>query len=209
MSDSTESKYGGGFAARMIFLLIVLGLVVACFFYDKQMIADADQKVGEAFNLLTVETDDGGGIPKDLVKEKLGQEPSDQSSQDGYDVETYTFNRALPVLMKQRFITVVYQGGGLVQIFDSKPFDIALMKDTYVPKPEKIDPSRLPSSALSGPAPPSGGDDDKEDDKEKDRPAADGDDEADAPAEDKAEDKADDKEEAKADDKEEAKADDK
>ena len=200
MSDSAESKYGGGFAARMIFLLIVLGLVLACFFYDKQMIAEADKKVGEAFNLLTVETDDGGGIPKDLVKEKLAQEPSDESSDGGYDVETYTFSRALPFLQK-RFITVVYQGGGLVQIFDSKPFDVALMKDTYVPKPEKIDPSRLPSSALSGPAPPSGGDDDKEEDKEedkeKDRPAADDDDKADAPADNEGEAKADEKEEDK------------
>ena len=198
----SESKYGGGFLVRMVILLVVLGLVVVLYFQDSKMTKEANAKLDQAMNLINKETEDGGGIPKDMVSKELGIEPSKTENDGKYEIDTYTFGRAMPFAPKI-YITAVFENGGLVQMIPNAPYDKEKVKDKFIPKPEKIDPSRLPQAAVAGPPAPSNDDDDEKDD-EKDRPA---DDAAEEKSDDAAEEKSDDAAEEKSDDAAEEKSD--
>ena len=198
----SESKYGGGFLVRMVILLVVLGLVVVLYFQDSKMTKEANAKLDQAMNLINKETEDGGGIPKDMVSKELGIEPSKTENDGKYEIDTYTFSRAMPFAPKI-YITAVFENGGLVQMIPNAPYDKEKVKDKFIPKPEKIDPSRLPQAAVAGPPAPSNDDDDEKDD-EKDRPA---DDAAEEKGDDAAEEKSDDAAEEKSDENTEEKGD--
>ena len=111
----SESNYGGGFVIRLVILLIILGVVIALFYQDKNFLADADQKIETAMKLTAAETDDGGVVDKNMVKKGIGQDPSSVIKDDNFEIETYEFNRALPFLAKP-YLTVVYENDGLVNM---------------------------------------------------------------------------------------------
>ena len=166
----SESKYGAGFAIRMLILLVLLGLALYGFYYDRfVLVPQAEKGVNDAYVLLTRKTDDGGGIPKDEVQKAIGFPPVEKFEERGFEVERYEFRRLLP-MAKTRYLTVVYEGGGLVQILDSEPFDPDDVREKVDIPLKEPSPDSLPQSALGGPAPSS--DDDKD--------AGDGDEEGDS-----------------------------
>ncbi|MCH2181599.1 MAG: hypothetical protein MK108_06290 [Mariniblastus sp.] len=199
----SESNYGGGFVIRLVILLVILGIVVVLYFQDGKMTAAANTKIEDAMNLINKETDDGGGIPKDMVSKELEMEPSTTVKDGDYEVDTYTFDRAIPFASKP-YLTAVFKNGALVQMLPNTPYDKDKVEEKFIPNPRKIDPSELPTAALSGPAPPSNNDDEEKEDEEKED-----DEKSDDSSDEKADEKADEKSDEKSDDSSDEKADEK
>lgn len=121
----SDAKYGKGFAFRMTILLGLLALVGAGFYYDRFVLAPQTQeKINSAFSLMTKE----GEISKKEVAENIGFAAASVDQQDGYEIETYQFKRALP-LIKGDFLSVIYENDSLVNMLHNKPYEPNAVKD--------------------------------------------------------------------------------
>jgi hypothetical protein len=122
MTDEHGSKYGKGFAFRMTILVGLLALVGAGLFYDRYILPSmAKATIEEAYKLMTAPDEDGHGISKDLVQKTIGFAPESITKQDQYDIETYSFKRALP-FMKGDYLNVIYENGALIQILQNQDY---------------------------------------------------------------------------------------
>ena len=121
----SDAKYGKGFAFRMTILLGLLALVGAGFYYDRYVLAPQTQeKINSAFSLMTKE----GEVSKKEVAENIGFAAASVDQQDGYEIETYQFKRALP-LIKGDFLSVIYENDSLVNILHNKPYQLDAVKN--------------------------------------------------------------------------------
>lgn len=176
MSDK-KSPYGAGFMLRMGILLLLLGLVAGGFYYDTNvLIPNAAKTINETMNLITEETDDGRGLPKDKIQQTVGFAPTQTRTSGEYEIETYKFARAIP-FAKGEYIEVVYQDGALVKIFPNEDFSPEKMKSdlkiTSSPRDAKLIPA-VPGGGA--PRRPSNNDADEEGDDHDDDEEEEGDD---------------------------------
>lgn len=158
----SDAKYGKGFAFRMTILLGLLALVGAGFYYDRYVLAPQTQEtINSAFTLMTKE----GEISKKEVAEKIGFAAASVDEQDGYEIETYQFKRALP-LIKGDFLSVIYENDSLVNMLHNKPYDPNAVKDKIeFSGPGDDYTGNYPNVAGGGGPPPgSGASDDDSDD---------------------------------------------
>ena len=130
-----DSAYGKGFAIRMIVLLVLLGLVAAGFYYDRQLQANAKSMINDLYSMST-----GAAVSKEEVKEKIGFAPSETKTVDKFEVERYTFGRVLP-FTKGEYVEVAYRNGYLDQVADNKEFKPLNVEDLkpYTPPAEEHD----------------------------------------------------------------------
>ena len=125
-----DSKYGKGFAFRMTILLGLLALVAAGLFYDRVVLPKmAKATIDEAYKLMVAPDKDGHGITKDQVQKTIGFAPEAKTTIDGYDIETYSFKRALP-FMKGDYLNVIYENGALIQILQNKEYSPDAVKSS-------------------------------------------------------------------------------
>jgi hypothetical protein len=163
----SDAKYGKGFAFRMTILLGLLALVGAGFYYDRFVLAPQTQaKINDAFTLMTKD----GEVSKKEVAEKIGFAPSKVEKQDDYEIETYQFSRALP-LIKGDYLSVIYENDSLVNILHNKPYDADAVKNEVKFTPPKGEYKGNYPNVAGGGGPPPGGDasgDDEEEDESAD-----------------------------------------
>lgn len=102
--------------------------------------------------LIKTETDDGHGIPKDLIQKTLGLKPIATYQVKAYEVEEYEFRRTLPFFTLRK-VFVVYQSSGAATFFegDRRP-TIEMIKRQLGPEfiNQERDPGRLPLPAGEG-----------------------------------------------------------
>ena len=182
MSDDKESKvsdsdvnekhsaYGKGFAMRMTILVAVLALVAIGLYYDRVVLPKKNKVIIEKAYAMMVKPDDGTGISKQEMQDEIGFAPSSDTTYEQYEVEKYTFPRALP-FMPGDFLNVVYENGSLVQIFQNKEFSLEEMKPKVTvrrPDPETYQGGQRNIGVAGGGPPPADDDDDDDDDEEDD-----------------------------------------
>ncbi len=151
MSDS-GSAYGKGFAMRMVVLILLLGLVTFGLYYDRMVLPQqANQTIDEVLKLVDKETDDGKGLPKDVVQETFGFEPTETREEGLYEIETYRFGRALPFLQGGQFVEVAYIDGALYQVNPNEKFVAGntegLAGVVMMPEDERT----MPAASMGGP----------------------------------------------------------
>lgn len=156
----SEPKYGKGFAFRMTILLGLLVLVGAGFYYDRFVLApQTERKINDAFSLMTKD----GEVSKKEVAEKLGFAASNVENRDGYEIETYEFKRALP-LIKGDYLSVIYENDSLVNILHNKPYALEAVKEKIeITGPGPGYKGNHPNVAGGGGPPPNSQADDDED----------------------------------------------
>lgn len=165
----SNSPYGGGFAIRMVILVLILGLVGGSMYndlYNKK--PQSEKTVGGLMALVDKETDDGHGIPKDVVRKEAGMDPADTFKVDKYEVDEFRFLRTIP-FFSLRTTYVVYDEGRLYTVIDNPKVRPTLAEITkgavpsFVVKPV---PDVKPTASASGGGPPDTVEDSKADTKD-------------------------------------------
>ena len=175
----SNSPYGGGFAIRMIILVLILGLVGGSMYNDLYNKKPASEKtVEKLMALVDTETDDGHGIPKDVVRKAAGMDPAYTFKVDKYEIDEFRFARTIP-FFSLRTTYVVYDEGRLYTIFDNpkdKPTLAEITKGSVPAFVVKPVPDVKPVAVASGGPPPeenaNAKDDEKSDDSKKEGDAA-------------------------------------
>ncbi len=202
MTEENGGKYGKGFALRMTVLIGLLALVSGGLFYDRVILPKkAKSTIAEAYKLMTAPDEDGHGITKDQVQKTIGFEPESVTNIDNYDIEKYSFKRALP-FMKGDYLNVIYENDALVQILQNQDyspdkvqhslgFRSAADPDTYTGNEVKL--GGVPRSSMPGFDEDEDSDEDSDEDAGEDEKADDDDektspDEEAAPAKEKSDD---------------------
>ncbi len=122
MTEENGGKYGKGFALRMTVLIGLLALVSGGLFYDRVILPKkAKSTIAEAYKLMTAPDEDGHGITKDQVQKTIGFEPESVTNIDNFDIERYSFKRAL-WFMKGDYLNVIYEDDALVQILQNQDY---------------------------------------------------------------------------------------
>lgn len=169
--NSEKSKYGAAFAARMLILVALLGLVGAGLYYDRVVLPPKTAKtINDAFGLMQKPDTSGQGISNKEVQETIGFPPIEEYEQDGFSIQKYEFKRALP-FVKGNYLNVVYEHGALVNILQDKPYtldavrpDIGSMVKRPGPEFKGRTPGLSPFDSLGG----AGASDDEEDEDDED-----------------------------------------
>ena len=171
----SNSPYGGGFAIRMVILVLILGLVGGSMYNDFYNKTPASEKtVKELMKLVDTETDDGHGIPKDVVRKAAGMDPADTFKVDKYEIDEFRFARTIP-FFSLRTTYVVYDEGRLYTVFDNpkdRPTLAEITKGSVPAFVVKPVPADKPVASASGGPPPDAKDDEKADDSKKKDDAA-------------------------------------
>ena len=171
----SNSPYGGGFAIRMVILVLILGLVGGSMYNDFYNKTPASEKtVEKLMALVDTETDDGHGIPKDVVRKAAGMDPADTFKVDKYEIDEFRFARTIP-FFSLRTTYVVYDEGRLYTVFDNpkdRPTLAEITKGSVPAFVVKPVPADKPVASASGGPPPDAKDDEKADDSKKKDDAA-------------------------------------
>jgi hypothetical protein len=115
MSDNDQ---GSGFWTRLGALLLILALMLAALLNDHFVKAPRSAETIKNMNqLIKTETDDGHGIPKDLIQKTLGMKPKSTFKVKSFEVEEYEFKRTLPFFTLRKLF-VVYQSQGAATFFE-------------------------------------------------------------------------------------------
>ena len=171
----SNSPYGGGFAIRMVILVLILGLVGGSMYNDFYNKKPASEKtVEKLMAMVDTETDDGHGIPKDVVRKAAGMDPADTFKVDKYEIDEFRFARTIP-FFSLRTTYVVYDEGRLYTVFDNpkdRPTLAEITKGSVPAFVVKPVPADKPVASASGGPPPDAKDDEKADDSKKKDDAA-------------------------------------
>ena len=171
----SNSPYGGGFAIRMVILVLILGLVGGSMYNDFYNKTPASEKtVEKLMAMVDTETDDGHGIPKDVVRKAAGMDPADTFKVDKYEIDEFRFARTIP-FFSLRTTYVVYDEGRLYTVFDNpkdRPTLAEITKGSVPAFVVKPVPADKPVASASGGPPPDAKDDEKADDSKKKDDAA-------------------------------------
>ena len=171
----SNSPYGGGFAIRMVILVLILGLVGGSMYNDFYNKKPASEKtVEKLMAMVDTETDDGHGIPKDVVRKAAGMDPADTFKVDKYEIDEFRFARTIP-FFSLRTTYVVYDEGRLYTVFDNpkdRPTLAEITKGSVPAFVVKPVPADKPVASASGGGPPDAKDDEKADDSKKKDDAA-------------------------------------
>ncbi|MEZ6094148.1 MAG: hypothetical protein R3C03_07885 [Pirellulaceae bacterium] len=90
---------GSGMIVRLTILIAILLTCIGIWIYDSNVRGpQIEASVEKFFNLTNLETEDGHGLPKDLVHEQTGQAPAEEFKAGDFDVERYQFSRTLPFM---------------------------------------------------------------------------------------------------------------
>ena len=166
----SNSPYGGGFAIRMVILVLILGLVGGSMYNDFYNKKPASEKtVEKLMAMVDTETDDGHGIPKDVVRKAAGMDPADTFKVDKYEIDEFRFARTIP-FFSLRTTYVVYDEGRLYTVFDNpkdRPTLAEITKGSVPAFVVKPVPADKPVASASGGPPPDAKDDEKADDSKK------------------------------------------
>lgn len=139
---------------RLILLTLILLLLGGAWLNDIFVKTPRSAELIRSMNqLIKTETDDGHGIPKDLIQKSLGLKPMATYQVKAYEVEEYEFRRTLPFFTLRKLF-VVYQSSGAATFFegDRRP-TIEMIKRQLGPEfiNQERDPGRLPVPAGGGP----------------------------------------------------------
>ncbi len=161
----TESKHGKGFALRLVVLLGILAVAAGVYYYDRFVLPEKNKALIEAaYQLMIAPDEEGDGITKEEVAKAIGFAPQSAVNQDGYDIEKYEFQRALPFLQGE-YLNVIYQNGSLVKIIQNKEFDPKDVDNSMGIRPQ--DPAKFKGQNVEiGVA--GGGGDEADEDEDKD-----------------------------------------
>ena len=157
----SNSPYGGGFAIRMVILVLILGLVGGSLYNDLYNKTPAsDKTVEKLMKLVDTETDDGHGIPKDVVRKAAGMDPADTFKVDRFEVDEFRFSRTIP-FFSLRTTYAVYDDGRLFTVFDNtkeRPTLAEITKGSVAPFVAESVPAHGPPRAAAGGGPPESSD---------------------------------------------------
>ncbi len=138
---------------RLIVLTLILLLLGGAWLNDIFVKSPRTAQLIRNMNqLIQTETDDGHGIPKDLIQKTLGLKPKATYEVKAYEVEEYEFRRTLPFFTLRKLF-VVYQSSGAATFFegDRRP-TIDMIKRQLGSEFIKLqrDSGRLPVPAAEG-----------------------------------------------------------
>jgi hypothetical protein len=116
--ESRTGDSGSGYRNRLVVLMLILLLLGGAWLNDIFVKTPRTAELVRNMNqLIQTETDDGHGIPKDLIQKTLGLKPHATFEVKAYEVEEYEFRRTLPFFTLRKLF-VVYQSSGAATFFE-------------------------------------------------------------------------------------------